>query len=151
MGDLLYALNLSRPVMDRMVRQHVYSDAGWLKGEDLAAKLAVTRAAGARHASVRFVTGALDRVRSSADFLDLARDAALPHLIVYGEETPRKSKAEIEALTGLPGVEAVLFRKGKLSLHEEFAWKVGFAILTFLLPHRPRTDGANLKQAETTS
>jgi len=151
LGDLLYAMNLSRPVMDRMVRSHVYSDPQWLGGDALAAKLAVTRAPGARHASVRFVTGALDRVRSRRQFLDLARRAAVAHLVVHGEETPRRSKAEIEALAALPGVEAVLFRKGKLSLHEEFAWKVGFAILTFLLPHRPRTDGATDRQAETAS
>lgn len=149
LGDLLYALNLSRPVMDRMVRQHVYSDAGWLQGEDLAAKLAVTKAPGARHGSVRFVTGALDRVGSRKDFLDLARDAAIPHLLVYGEETPRKSKAEMEALTVLPGVEAVLFRKGKLSLHEEFAWKVGFAVLTFLLPYRSKPSAGGGVEAST--
>lgn len=146
LGNVLYALNLSRPVMDRMVGRHVYSDADWLKGDDLAAKRAVTAAPGARHGSVRFVTGALDRLRSREDFLDRARQAALPHLLVYGEETPRKSKAEMAALSVLPGVETVLFRKGRLSLHEEFAWKVGFAILTFLLPHRPAP-----KQTETAS
>ena len=139
LGDLLYALNLSGPVVDRMVSRHVYSDPGWLKDDALTAKLAVTRAPGARHGSVRFVTGALDRVQSRKGFLELARAAAIPHLVVYGEETPRKSKAEMEALTRLPDVEAVPFRKGKLSLHEEFVFKVGQAILMFLLPYRPKT------------
>lgn len=148
-GNLLYALNLSRPVIDRMVRRHVYSDPAWPSDDDFAAKLAVTRAPGARYASVRFVTGALDRVRSRSEFLAHARKVEIPHLLVYGEETPRRSQAEMAALGALPGVETVLFRKGRLSLHEEFAWKVGFAILTFLLPHRPATDGAHVKQAET--
>ena len=45
-------------------------------GKDLH-PLAVTRASGARHASIRFVSGVLDRVASRAALLDLARRADL--------------------------------------------------------------------------
>jgi pimeloyl-ACP methyl ester carboxylesterase len=68
-GRLLYRLNVSRWVMTRMAREHVYSEPHWLSGERLSAKLAVTRAAGARHASVRFVTGHLDWVGSRTGFV----------------------------------------------------------------------------------
>jgi pimeloyl-ACP methyl ester carboxylesterase len=97
-GPLLYRLNLGRFVVRKMARGHVYGDPHWLGRERLAAKIAVTRAPGARHASVRFVTGALDRVESRAAFLDLAKGANVPILVVYGAETPPKSRAEIEAL-----------------------------------------------------
>jgi hypothetical protein len=75
-GPLLYRLNMSRFVVTRMAREHVYEDPGWLSGDRLSAKLVVTRTPGARHASVRFVSGALDRVESRAAFLDLARRAS---------------------------------------------------------------------------
>jgi len=52
-----------------MANEHVYCDPQWLSGDRLAAKLAVTRAPGARHASVRFVTGGLDSVTDRIAFL----------------------------------------------------------------------------------
>ena len=45
---------------------------GRLAGPRLAEKLAVTRSKGARHASVRFVTGALDVFHDRAEMLSLA-------------------------------------------------------------------------------
>ncbi|MGF6873533.1 alpha/beta fold hydrolase [Paraburkholderia sp. MM5477-R1] len=131
-GPLLYHLNVSAPVVRRMAREHVYSDPRWLTGDCLQEKLAVTRAAGARHASVRFVTGALDRVESRACFLDLARRANVPILVVYGDQTPPKSRGEMEALAALPDVEAARLAQGKLAVHEEYAQDVGTTIATFL-------------------
>jgi pimeloyl-ACP methyl ester carboxylesterase len=60
LGPLVYRLNVNPPVVRMMARGHVYADPGWLSGQRLAEKLAVTRAPGARHASARFVTGELD-------------------------------------------------------------------------------------------
>lgn len=131
-GALLYRLNVSRFIVTRMAREHVYSDPFWLTGERLISKLAVTRAPGARHASVRFVTGELDRVASRAAFLDLARCANVPILVVYGDETPPKSRAEIEALAELSCVSAERLATGKLALHEEFPDAVIEAVTPFL-------------------
>jgi pimeloyl-ACP methyl ester carboxylesterase len=72
LGPLLYRLNVNQFVVSKMAREHVYSDPNWLTGDRLAAKLEVTRKPGARHASVRFVTGGLDRVESRAAFLTIA-------------------------------------------------------------------------------
>jgi pimeloyl-ACP methyl ester carboxylesterase len=119
-GPALYRLNVNRRVVHMMAREHVYSGRDWLSGERLAEKLAVTGAPGARHGSVRFVTGALDRVTKREDFLELARRAAVPILVIYGGETPRKSLSEMEALTTLPNVTAYRIDRGKLSIHEEF-------------------------------
>jgi pimeloyl-ACP methyl ester carboxylesterase len=130
-GPLLYRLNVSSFVVKKMARGHVYGDPDWLGGERLAAKLAVTRAPGARHGSVRFVTGALDRVESRAAFLDLAKAANVPILVVYGAETPPKSRAEIEALADLPNVRATWLGTGKLAIHEELPDAVAGAITPF--------------------
>ena len=131
-GPLLYRLNVSRFVVSRMARGHVYSDPGWLIGDHLAKKLAVTRAEGARYGSVRFVTGALDRVDSRAAFLDLARRANVPVLVIYGAETPRKSRAEMEALRDVSNVRLKQLSAGKLAVHEELPDVVAGAIEPFL-------------------
>ena len=136
-GALLYRINVSPIVIKAMAREHVYDDPMWLTGERLAAKLAVTRAPGARHGSVRFVTGALDRVGSRADFLELARRAAVPLLVVYGARTPPKSRAEIEALAELPGVRSHCLARGKLSVHEEFPDEVAQLVSSFIGEQEP--------------
>ena len=105
-GPVLYRLNVSRPVIRQMAAGHVYADRSWLSEERLRQKRAVTRAPGARHGSVRFVTGALDPFASRAEFLRAARAATLPILILYGAETPPRSKAEIEALSGIEAARA---------------------------------------------
>jgi pimeloyl-ACP methyl ester carboxylesterase len=117
---------------------HVYADCGFLAGERLREKLAVTRASGARFASVRFVTGRLDPLRSRDEFLDLARRAAAPILLTYGAETPPRSRAEMEALAALPNVRTVQLPRGKLGVHEEFPDAAVEAITPFLR-EEPRT------------
>jgi pimeloyl-ACP methyl ester carboxylesterase len=131
-GPLLYRINVSRFVILKMARAHVYDDPKWLSGQRLSAKLTLTRTEGARHGSVRFVTGSLDRVDNRASFLDLARRANVPILVLYGDETPRKSRAEIEALSDIPGVRTVRLPRGKLAVHEEFPDSVAHAAMAFL-------------------
>jgi pimeloyl-ACP methyl ester carboxylesterase len=131
-GPPLYHLNVNRLVVRMMARGHVYADPGWLSGERLAEKLAVTRAPGARHASARFVTGGLDPAQSREEFLALARRVTDPILTVYGSDTPPKSRAEMEALAALPNVEAAVLPAGKLAVHEEFPDAVADAIRSFL-------------------
>lgn len=135
-GLLLYRLNVSRPMLRMMAREHVYEDESWLAGPRLAAKRAATGAPGARHASVRFVTGALDPVASREAFLDLAARAEVPILQIYGEGTPRRSRAEMEALATMPGVRSLVLPRGRLALHEEFPEPVAEAILGFLAEAR---------------
>jgi pimeloyl-ACP methyl ester carboxylesterase len=100
-----------------------HSDPAFLDGGRLREKLAVTRAPGARFASVRFVTGRLDPI---------TRRAARPILVVYGAETPPRSRAEMEALAALPGVRSVQLARGKLAVHEEFPDNTAAAIEAFL-------------------
>jgi pimeloyl-ACP methyl ester carboxylesterase len=131
-GDLLYRLNVNPFMVRMMALGHVYRDPGALPKPLLAEKLAVTRAAGARHASIRFVVGELDPMTSREEFLDAARQVAEPVLVIYGADTPAKSKAEMAELAALPNVRTVLLPAGKLAVHEEFADEVARALRVFL-------------------
>jgi pimeloyl-ACP methyl ester carboxylesterase len=120
----------------RMGGEHVYSDPNWLSGDRLSAKLAVAHAQGARHASARFVAGCLDRVDSRPQFLDLVRSLNEPVLVIYGDETPPRSRAEMDALAELPNVRMERLPKGKLSIHEEFPASIASIIRPFLMARR---------------
>jgi pimeloyl-ACP methyl ester carboxylesterase len=120
LGPLIYRLNVNRFVVRYMGAGHVYADPAFLDGERLRQKLNVVRAPGARFASVRFVTGRLDPLASREAFLDLARRAAVPILLLYGAETPPKSRAEMAALAAVGGIRTVQLPRGKLAVHEEF-------------------------------
>jgi pimeloyl-ACP methyl ester carboxylesterase len=131
-GPLLYRLNVNPFVVGKMVSGHVYSDPEWLTGSRKAEKLAVTRAPGARYASFRFVAGELDPMPHREAFLAAARQVNEPILLVYGAETPRRSRSEMEALAALDHVRTVIVPRGKLSVHEEFPKPVAEAIREFL-------------------
>jgi pimeloyl-ACP methyl ester carboxylesterase len=131
-GDLIYRLNVNPLMVRMMALGHVYRDPGALAPDKLAEKLAVTRAGGARHASIRFVAGELDPMTSRDEFLDTARRVTEPILVIYGADTPPKSKAEMEELAGLPNVRTALLPAGKLAIHEEFADEVAGALRAFL-------------------
>jgi pimeloyl-ACP methyl ester carboxylesterase len=131
-GSLLYRLNVNSFVVSKMVAGHVYSDPTWLSGERLIEKRQVMDAPGARFASVAFVTGALDRVSSRADFLALVARAAVPIFLIYGAETPSRSRAEMDALAAVPGVRTERLPRGKLSVHEEFPDDVASFVGPFL-------------------
>jgi pimeloyl-ACP methyl ester carboxylesterase len=131
-GSALYRLNVNKPMIRMMGRGHVYADPAWLNETRLAGKLAVTSAPGARHASFRFVAGELDPMSTRESFLATARQVAYPILVVYGAATPRRSKAEMEALRNLPNVEAHELPVGKLAVHEEFPALVADALQPFI-------------------
>src|SRR5262249_38500948 len=101
LGPLVYRLNVNPFMVRRMGAGHVYADGAFLNEERLRQKLNVVRAPGARFASVRFVTGRLDPLASREAFLDLAQRAAVPILLVYGAETPPRSRAEMAALAAV--------------------------------------------------
>ena len=131
-GPLVYRLNVNEFVVRRMGAGHVYTDPAFLTGERLHQKLAVVRAPGARFASARFVTGALDPLEGRNGFLDLGRRARIPILLIYGAETPPRSRAEMEALAAIPGIRSMTLSRGKLSVHEEFPGAVFEAMDQFL-------------------
>ena len=132
LGFLLYKLNVNRVVVRFMAAGHVYADPAWLSDERQREKLAVARARGSRFASIRFVTGELDPVETREQFLALARQAAIQMLMIHGDQTPPRSRAEMEALATIDGVRSVCIPRGKLSVYEEFAAQVALVIAPFL-------------------
>jgi pimeloyl-ACP methyl ester carboxylesterase len=133
LGPMLYRLNVNRPVVHMMVAGHVYSDGQFLSGQRLREKRAVIAAPGARFGSAAFVTGGLDRLGSRSEFLEMARRANTPILVAYGAETPPRSRAEMEALAGLPGIRSFAAPRGKLAFYEEFAAGLVQPLTSFLL------------------
>ena len=138
LGSLLYRLNVNRLVVRMMARGHVYAERDWLRGRRLTEKLAVTRSEGARHASIRFVTGRLDPFVSRQAMIDAAERVPAPLLQLYSQDAPLKSRAEMDALASVPGLITQRQPAGKLSFYEEFPEPTATAILAFL---QSRTQG----------
>ena len=70
------------------------------------------------------VTRGLDPIDTRQQFLALARQAAIPMLTDYGDQTLPRSRAEMEALAAISGMRSVCIPRDKLSLHEAFAAQV---------------------------
>ena len=85
-----------------------------------------------RYSSVRFVAGELDPMATREAFLIAAQQVNDPIMVLYGAETPPKSRAEMEALAGLPNVVATVVPHAKLAVHEEFPDEVATTIMRFL-------------------
>ena len=62
----------------------------------------------------------------------LAARAAVPIFLIYGAETPSRSRAEMDALAAVPGVRTERLPRGKLSVHEEFPDEVASFVGPFL-------------------
>jgi pimeloyl-ACP methyl ester carboxylesterase len=131
-GPALYRLNVAKPVIASMYRRHVYADPNRITPEFIEQKTAAARRHGGRFGSAAFVTGALDPVRDRESFLALASPPSAPTLVVYGADTPPRSRAEMEALAALPGFESCRLDRGSLGVYEEDATAVADAVEPFL-------------------
>lgn len=130
-GQFLYNLNTAPSFLKLMYRQHVYSDPAHLTDNFIQQKWEITQGSGARFAPAAFVTGNLDPASTRAEFLQWFEPLSAPILAIVGDRVPPKSKAEMEALAQLPGVQTRVM-DGSLGLHEEYPAMVGEAILGFL-------------------
>ncbi len=132
LGEALYRANVNAPMIRMMVGGHVYADKSRLTSDWMRHRRRVTDAPGARHASVRFVTGELDCFQTREAFLDAASSCQATIDVIYGEACPRKSRAEIEALAALPNVRSTALPGGKLSFYEEFPDETAATVLSCL-------------------
>ena len=130
-GQALYTLNTAPAFLKFMYRQHVYVDADKLTPEFMQAKYAITQHPGGRYAPAAFVTGTLDPMQSHEEFLQIGRSLSVPTVVIIGKQSPGQSKAEMEALAELPGIQSDRL-PGSLGLHEEYASKVAAIALPFL-------------------
>lgn len=131
LGQALYALNTTSGFLKFMYRQHVYTNDSLLTPEFMAEKRRITQQPGARFAPATFVTGGLDPMTSRQEFLDVARSLTVSTKVVIGEQSPRKSRSEMEALAQLPNINSSQI-PGSLGMHEEYASPVGKIAKSFL-------------------
>jgi pimeloyl-ACP methyl ester carboxylesterase len=130
-GQFLYKLNTAPSFLSFMYRRHVYADATKVTPDFIQNKWQVTQKTGARYGSAAFVTGGLDPAKTRSEFTDKFQQLAVPVMVIIAENAPPKSKAEMEALAQLPGVESRVI-SGSLGMHEEYAADLANAIKSFL-------------------
>lgn len=131
LGQALYKLNTVPAFLRFMYRQHVYTDANRLTAAFINRKYQLTQQPGARFAPAAFVTGALDPVQKRAEFLTWFQSLSTLVMVVIGEQAPPQSKAEMEAIAALPGVQTHRL-PGSLGLHEEFPTELAAVVIPFL-------------------
>ena len=131
LGQALYQLNTAPSFLSFMYRRHVFTDAAKLTPSFVDNKWRNTQQPGARFAPAAFVTGNLDPVHSQSDFLTLAQHLSIPLMVVIGESSPPKSRAEMDAVAALTGVKSAVI-PGSLGLHEEYPQAVMEAVRDFL-------------------
>jgi pimeloyl-ACP methyl ester carboxylesterase len=131
-GPAIYRLNVAAPVIEAMYRRHVYADPKRITPGFLEPKVAVARRRDGRFGSAAFVTGALDPVRDRDSLLALASPPPAPTQVIYGADTPPRSRMEMESLAGLPGVASHCLAHGSLGVHEEEPEAVVEVALPFL-------------------
>ena len=130
LGQALYKVNTTPGFLRYMYGSHVYADKTKLTDDFIQQKWEITQQPGARFAPAAFVTGNLDPVQQRQDFLNWFQ-GSIPVLVVIGEQSPPKSRAEMEALASLPGVQARTL-PGSLGLYEEYATELAEVVLAFL-------------------
>lgn len=131
LGQFLYFLNTRGKFLKFMYRRHVFAQTSKLTPEFLAQKQRITQKRGAQFASAAFVTGALDIVKTPEAWLSWFQPLPLPVMMVIGEETPPKSRQEMEVVAHFSAVQ-VHRMPGSLGLHEEFPEQLAEGILPFL-------------------
>lgn len=126
-GEALYRINISPPIIGRMMRAHVYAEREKVTPELVKAKHAITRQRNGRFGTAAFVTGGLDPVASREAFLALFGPDLPPVTVLRPEAAPRRSGAEMDALadSGLVTAKRV---PGALSPHEEHPAAIAAAI-----------------------
>jgi pimeloyl-ACP methyl ester carboxylesterase len=130
-GQGLYKLNTLPSFLKSMYHRHVFADETNLTADFIQQKWKITQKTGARFGSAAFVTGTLDAVDNQADFLSLAEKLVVPLMIIIGESTPPKSRASMNALKALSGINSAVL-PGTLGMHEEYAQEIFEVSLPFL-------------------
>lgn len=131
LGQALYGVNTHPEFLKWMYRRHVYVDGDKLTPDFMSVKHQITQQPGARFAPAAFVTGGLDPMEDREEWLKVGRSLTMPVQLMLSEQSPPKSKAEMEALAQLPQMQEQRV-PGTLGAYEEYAAEVGKNALAFL-------------------
>ncbi|KAJ7563839.1 hypothetical protein O6H91_03G128000 [Diphasiastrum complanatum] len=135
-GWAMYNVLVSSPNnIRKQYVSHVYAEPEHVTDAIVESRLSLTRREGARFAPAAFLTGVLDPVQSREEFLSLFAnlDGKLPLLVVFSKDSPKRSKAEMEALRGAKGVSKFIETRGALLPQEEYPEEISDVIYDFLL------------------
>ncbi|XP_031256583.1 uncharacterized protein LOC116114579 [Pistacia vera] len=134
-GWMMYNMLVSNEkAIQSQYKSHVYANPDNVTPGIVESRYALTKRKGARYVPASFLTGLLDPVNSREEFLDLFADleGKIPVLVVSTKGSPKRSKAEIEALKGSKGVSKFVEVPGALLPQEEFPTMVAEELCQFL-------------------
>ena len=131
LGQVLYGLNTRPGFLKWMYRRHVFVDETKLTADYIQQRHQGTQQTGARYAPAAFVTGSLDPVQTREDLLVNFEQLSVPLMVVVADQAPPASKAEMEAIATLPGIQLARF-PGTLGMAEEFGGELATIIKPFL-------------------
>ncbi|KAK4350279.1 hypothetical protein RND71_029592 [Anisodus tanguticus] len=103
-------------------KSHVYADPGKATQDIIDSRYALTKRQGARYVPAAFLTGLLDPVKSREGFFQLFAEleGRIPVLVLATAGSPKRSKAEMEALREAKGVSKYVEVPGALLPQEEY-------------------------------
>ncbi|MCM2130268.1 alpha/beta fold hydrolase [Larsenimonas rhizosphaerae] len=131
-GKGLYWLNIRPWCIRKMVNEHVFEQQDWLNRARMAGKRQVPKSAGARHGSIRFVTGCYDAFIHAEDARAAVEGLNVPVLMLSTPHMPARSGENMQVLGEAGNVDAVTLPHGRLLMHEECPEAVYRAIHDFM-------------------
>uniref|UniRef100_A0A7N0ZZF0 AB hydrolase-1 domain-containing protein n=1 Tax=Kalanchoe fedtschenkoi TaxID=63787 RepID=A0A7N0ZZF0_KALFE len=135
LGWMMYNVLVSNEkAIQSQYKSHVYADPSNVTPAIIESRYALTKQKGARYVPAAFLTGLLDPVKTREEFLQLLAEleGKMLVLVVSSKGSPRRSKAEMEALRGAKGVTKFVEVVGALLPHEEYPTVVAEELYLFL-------------------
>lgn len=125
-GSALYGANTHPAFLKWMYQRHVFVDEARLTPAFIQQRHQITQQPGARFAPAAFVTATLDPMRDRTEWLQVATAVtkASSVRVILADQAPPQSKAEMQALSELSGIQ-VDHLPGSLGLYEEYGAEVG--------------------------
>ncbi|XP_010258356.1 PREDICTED: uncharacterized protein LOC104598134 isoform X2 [Nelumbo nucifera] len=134
-GWMMYNVLVSNEkAIQSQYESHVYADSKNVTPGIIESRYALTKRKGARYVPAAFLTGLLDPVKSREEFLEIfaALEGKIPILVMSTANSPKRSKAEMDALKGAKGVSKFVEVPGALLPQEEFPSSVAEELYRFL-------------------
>lgn len=134
-GWMMYNMLVSNEkAIQSQYKSHVYADPENVTPNIIETRYALTKRKGARYVPAAFLTGMLDPVNSREEFLELfaGLEGKVPVLVVTGVGSPKRSKAEMEALKEAKGVTKYIEVPGALLPQEEYPSIIAEELYKFL-------------------
>lgn len=134
-GWMMYNVLVSNEkAIESQYKSHVYANPENVTPSIVESRYALTKRNGARYVPAAFLTGLLDPVKSREEFIELFAklEGEVPVLVVSTTGSPKRSKAEMEALRNAKGVTKFVELPGALLPQEEHPSLVAEELYRFL-------------------